>query len=259
MPLTGPEVLLYRKEGPIAYITLNRPERLNALSPELEDRLAETWVDFREDPNLRVAIVNGAGDRAFCSGVDLRIMAETKGASRARGVPYLPGEGGVEVWKPIIAAIHGICYAGGWMLVQHCDIRIASDDAQFGIMEAKRNLGASWSAELTKMIPLGAVLELLLTAQPISAQRAYDIGFVNRIVPRDQLLPAARQLAEAICENAPMAVRFMKEYVYRGLDLTRDQAKLLGRYITAPLPKSEDAEEGRRAFVEKRKPAWKGR
>lgn len=252
-------VLLYEKKGHIAYLTLNRPEVLNALNVELHEALAKAWADFNDDDELWVAVLTGAGDRAFCAGLDLKERArlESQGAAPRRQLPTL-GEG-LECWKPTIAAINGYCIAGGWMLAQRCDLRIACEDAQVGITEVKWGRSPWWVVDLPRIIGLGNALEVCLLGERMGAQRAYEMGFINKVVPRQELMTTATQWAEILCENAPLSVRGLKEVLYRGLTLTHDEGLALARHILAPVSLSEDAREGPRAFAEKRKPAWKAR
>ena len=254
------DVVLYERQGHIATVTLNRPERMNALSPEVFARLPEVWDQFAADGEARVAILTGAGDRAFCAGADLVVMNESGGPSgfgRGRGGM---GRGlGPTGWKPVIAAINGYAIAGGWWLAQLCDIRIASDRAQLGISEVKWNLPAGWVTDLTRIIGMGHALEIVLTGERISAERAYEIGFVNKVVPHEGLMDAARGIAEVIAENGPMSVRAHKEILYRGYLLSREEGNAVANHILSRLMTSEDAKEGPRSFVEKRKPVWKNR
>jgi enoyl-CoA hydratase/carnithine racemase len=164
-----------------------------------------------------------------------------------------------QTWKPLIAAINGYALAGGWSIAQMCDLRIAAADAQLGITETKWSLLPPFGTVLPKMIPLAAVLELVMTAQPITAQRAYDIGFVNKVVPGDQLMSAAMTMAEQIVENAPLAVQYFKELAYRGLNMSTQDISSLTYHMYDQLLTTEDSREGPRAFTEKRKPNWQGR
>jgi enoyl-CoA hydratase/carnithine racemase len=256
------ETVLYEKRENIAIITLNRPDALNAINRQLRRELAEAITRFDGDKEAVVAIVTGAG-RAFCAGRDLKERATDNAAgiqaraadSMAPDRPYM----WPQTWKPLIAAINGYALAGGWSIAQMCDLRLAAEDAQLGISETRWSLLPPFGTILPKMIPLAAALELVFTAQPITAQRAYEIGFVNKVVPRDRLMPEAIALAQQIAENAPLAVQYFKELAYRGLNLTTEATSALTYQMYDQLLRTEDSKEGPRAFAEKRKPRWQGR
>lgn len=252
------DVVLYEiRDERIALITLNRPERRNAISLDLRERLRESLVRFESDPALRVAILTGAGDQAFCAGMDLKEAAERK----LQVTPPLPIIGdNLRVTKPVIAAVNGHTYAAGWLLAQMCDLCVASDNAKFGITEAKVGRGFPWAVPLLDMIPQRVALELLMTGRTIGAQRAYEIGFVNAVVPQAELLPAALALAAEIIANAPLTVAAAKEMVAMQREMGRSAALRWARQMFEDkVYRSEDAVEGPRAFKEKRKPQWKGR
>jgi enoyl-CoA hydratase len=256
------ETVLYDKQGNVVTITLNRQEALNSINRQLRQELAEAITEFDGDADAFVAIITGAG-RAFCSGRDLKERA----ADNAEGIqarayhsmsperPYM----WPQTWKPLIAAVNGFALAGGWSIAQMCDLRIAAEDAKLGITETKWSLMPPFGTILPKMLPLSAVLELVFTAQPVTAQRAYDMGFLNKVVPADQLMPEALALANQIAENAPLAVQYFKELAYRGLNMSTQDISSLTYHMYDQLLTTEDSKEGPRAFAEKRKPRWQGK
>lgn len=250
-------LLVETVDAAIVIITLNRPERRNAISLELREQLRAAFLDFERDPGLRVAILTGAGDQAFCAGMDLKEAAERS----LQVTPPLPILGdNLRVTKPVIAAVNGHTYAGGWLLAQMCDLCIAADTAKFGITEAKVGRGFPWAVPLLDMIPQRVALELLMTGRTIDAHRAREIGFVNEVVPLAQLRDAALRMAREIIANAPLTVAAAKEMVAMHADLGRSAAlRWARRHFDEHVYNSEDAIEGPRAFKEKRKPVWKGR
>jgi crotonobetainyl-CoA hydratase len=253
--------LLYEKrDDHIAVFTLNRPEVLNALSPEMTSLRREAEEDFRNDPNMWVGIITGAG-RAFCVGRDLKRTA----AESAAGEPVRAAGGGGRIaqagenFKPMIAAINGYALGGGFGLMLSCDIRIMSETAQVGVPESRWNLLAPFAPSLLGELPKTLVSEMLFTAKPIGAQRAYEAGLVNRVVPPDELMPAAFEMARSICENSPLAVRAAKEVVARSIGQPPDQMAPLVRHIYERLVLAEDSKEGPRSFAERRPAQWQGR
>ena len=254
--------LLYEKKERIAYITLNRPEALNALNPDVIQELSQALTDFRDDSQLLVAIITGAGERAFCAGADI-----------ATTIPMLKGMRGewwrlpatifrgLDVWKPIIAAINGHALGGGLELALSCDIRIAAEKATFGVPEVTLGLipGFGGTQRLPRVIPTAIAAEMLLTGRSINAQEAYRIGLVNKVVPLPELMPAAEEMANRLCQLPPLAVRAAKEAMLRGLDLTLEEGLRLETKIEDFVMSTEDADEGPKAFLEKRKPVFKGR
>ena len=267
--------IIYEKKGHIAVVTINRPEARNSLDFETMGQLANAWLDFRDDPNLRVAILTGAGDRDFCVGADLKkfIPAVTERIGELAsleksllGDEYPPNaplvavlrEG--DIWKPIIGAVNGICSSGGLEMLQGTDIRIAAEHATFSIAEPKRGLfpGGGSTVRLPRQIPFVRAMEILLTCEFINAQQAYEIGLINQVVSKEELMPAAMKIAEKICENAPLAIQAIKRSVRQGMNLSMDEALNLELKIAAEVFMTEDAKEGPRAFAEKRKPVWKG-
>jgi enoyl-CoA hydratase len=250
--------ILYENRGQVAVITINRPEARNAINTGVREGLVAAWARFEQDRDARVAILTGAGDQAFCAGADLKEMAQRKLGSLPRS--FLPTLNvNTPMTKPVIAAVNGVAYAGGWALVQMCDIVVASEAARFAITEAKVGRGMPWAVPLTHMIPQKVLLEILLTGNPISAQRAYEIGFVNHVVPAGQVMAKALEIADTIAENAPLTVAAAKEMVYLATEMGRLAGLEAARHLFDHVYRSEDAQEGPRAFVEKRRPRWQGR
>jgi enoyl-CoA hydratase len=254
--------VLYERQDHIVTITLNRPEALNAINRQLRRELTEAIARYDQDETARVAIITGSG-RAFCAGRDLKERAEDNAAGiQARASDSLGSDSlGLfpRTWKPLIAAINGYAMAGGWAIAQMCDLRLAAEDAKLGITEARWSLLPPFATMLAKLIPMAHVLELVFTAEPITAQRAYEIGFVNRVVPQARLMDEATALARRMVANAPLSLRNFKEMAYRGLDMSEPAIAALTTRIYDQLLQSEDAKEGPRAFAEKRQPEWKGR
>jgi len=243
---------LYEKKGKIAYVTLNRPEKMNALNTELLYELSETWVDFRDDDNLWVAILTGAG-KAFCVGADYQSMNDPGFTTTAIENPAHH-----QIWKPIICAINGHALGRGMGLALGCDIRIAAEAAEFGCPEPR--FGTVTRVDIFEpYLPRGIAGELLLIGESIHAQRAYELNLVNKVVPQEELLSKAAAIAERLCENAPLAVRGIKEMLTKNQDLSRSAVDELFEIIKARIRKSEDREEGMNAFKEKRKPRWQAR
>ncbi|MBI2060755.1 MAG: enoyl-CoA hydratase/isomerase family protein [Nitrospirae bacterium] len=261
--------VLFERRDHAAVLTLNRPEAMNAMNVEMRVELNRRWAEFRDDPELWVAVVTGAGEKAFCAGADLKELGgfykSTTPAERRARWEVEPGIGGIthnlDIWKPIIAAVNGHCLAGGIELALACDIRIASENATFGLTEVQWGIipGAGGTQRLPRLIPFGRALEMLITAEKIDAAEAGRIGLVNRIVPQDELMPTALAMAERICRNGPLAVRLVKEAACRGMDRPLAEGLRLEQLLAEYARQSEDAQEGPKAFAEKRQPAFKGR
>ena len=260
------EPILYEKKKKIAHITINRPEVLNALNMEARRGLAKAWADVRDDPEVWVAIVTGAGEKAFCAGQDLKEVGQLLaggGALTESAQPPLPEVDPLlylEVWKPFIVAINGIATGAGLELALACDLRIVAENARLGLAETKRGLipGGGGTQRLPRSIPLCKALEILMTGDFIDAQEAYQMGLVNKVVPMDELLPTAEELANRICENGPLAVRAVKELAYRGLKMPLVEGLRLESTIIQQIFKTEDVKEGLISFIEKRKPVYTG-
>jgi len=250
--------VLFEKRGPVAYITINRPERLNACDEETYNTLAALWRQVCADAELRVGILSGAGERAFCAGSDIR--AESFGKpGRIPGGELFPAM--LAMTKPIIAAIHGHCNGGGLEQALACDIRVASDDAQFGLGEVLLGLlpGGGGTQRLPRLIPLGRALEMLYTGARIDAPEALRLGLVDHVVPRAALMAKCESIAHAICRGAPLAVEKIRETALRGLDMPLAEGLALERANMVFLRTTEDATDGAAAFAEKRPPNWRGR
>jgi len=251
-------VLFDARDDGIAIITLNRPETRNALSKEIRAGLFEAWERFECDPALRIAILTGAGDKAFCAGGDLKEMVATGMQVPPRDMFPVPYDT-VELSKPTIAAVNGVAFAGGWMIAQACDLCVASRSAKFAVTEVKVGRSSPWASPLIHMIPQRIMMEILLTGKPITAQRAYEIGLVNRLAEPDGLMKAALELAGEILDGAPLSVRAARETVMLSTEMGRSAALQAARHASELCYHSEDAQEGPRAFAQKRRPNWQGR
>ncbi|RJP18594.1 MAG: crotonase/enoyl-CoA hydratase family protein [Candidatus Abyssobacteria bacterium SURF_5] len=260
----------YVKKGNIAYITLNRPEARNALDPETLEKLGQTWIDFRDDPSLLVAIVTGVGN-SFCAGADLATLIPRITASPEGIEGLLTGEVAkifqsamlrdFDLWKPIVAAVNGYCIAGGLEMLLGMDIRIASEKAFFALQEVRWGLfpaGGS-TVRLPRQIPFCKAMEILLTGEKIDAREAHRIGLVNYVVSPEELMPTAERIAQRISENGPLAVKAIKQSAVECLSLPLEDAFRRETRLATPVYKSEDAVEGPMAFMQKRKPEFKGK
>lgn len=247
----------------VAYLTLNRPEAMNAMDPELYKALSDAWIEVRDNPEIWCAVITGAGDRAFTAGADLK-----------KTIPRQPEmwefwqtqadqilNRGLEVWKPVIAAVNGYCLAGGMTLLFATDIRIAVEHATFGISEVKRGIlpGNGGTQRALRQLPYPIAMELLLIGDQLTAQQALQYGLVNRVVPKEELMPTAEAYARKIVANAPLAVRAIKELAVRSQYMHLADGLRLEAAIQQVLRQSEDAKEGPRAFAEKRPARWTGR
>ena len=254
----GDAVLFDARDDGIAVITLNRPETRNCLARDVREGLYAAWDRFERDGRLRVAVLTGAGEKAFCAGGDLKEMVETGMGVPPRAMFPLPYDT-VELSKPTIAAVNGAAFAGGWMLAQACDLCVASTGATFAISEVKVGRSSPWAAPLIHMIPQRIMMELLLTGEPITARRAYEIGLVNRVSDPETLMGTALDLAREILAGAPLSVQAARETVMLSTEMGRAAALKAARHASELCYNSEDAQEGPRAFAEKRRPQWQGR
>jgi E-phenylitaconyl-CoA hydratase len=258
--------VLYAQTDRIVTITINRPDAMNAIDPETDQALIEAWTRFRDDDSAWVAILTGAGEKAFSAGADLKKMIPAAfGKSGGRGGHDEHGLGGItrglEIWKPMIAAINGFCLAGGLEQALACDLRIAAPHASFGLTEVRWAIipGAGGTQRLPRAVPLAKAMEMILMAKMLTAEEALRYGLVNAVVPLPELIPTARRWAEAICELGPLAVRAAKESILRGLTMPLADGLRLEAFLSGSLRGTEDAAEGPKAFAEKRKPQFKNR
>lgn len=250
--------VLFEKNGPIARVTINRPERLNACDHETYTRLAEIWCEFRDDPSLLVAILTGTGERAFCAGSDVK---SNYVEGRGNPVGKSPFPIMFELPKPIIAAINGHANGGGLEQALACDIRVAAEHAEFGLGEVRLGWlpGGGGTQRLPRLIPLGRALQMLYTGNRIGAAEALRLGLVDHVVPMNQLLSKCEEIASEICKSAPLAVQQIKKVALEGLDLSLTDGLRLEHQKYEWLLGTQDAREGAQAFADKRPPQWKGK
>jgi enoyl-CoA hydratase len=254
---SSPAVLFEVHDDAIAVITINRPDQRNVLGKAVREGLFAAWARFEADPLLRVAILTGAGDAAFCAGGDLKEMVETGLRTPPRDMFPVPHEN-IRITKPTIAAVNGVAFAGGWMIAQACDLCVASTSAKFAITEVRVGRGSPWAAPLIHMIPQRIMMEIILTGKPISAERAYQIGLVNRLAEPADLIRTALDLAHEILESAPLSIEAGRATVMLATEMGRADALDAAWAAHERAYNSADAQEGPRAFAEKRKPRWVG-
>jgi enoyl-CoA hydratase/carnithine racemase len=252
-----PDTLTAKVDGAVVILTLNRPEKRNALDRELRAALRRAFDAYDQREDLRCAVLTGAGT-AFCAGADLAEMSREAMAIPGAEMNLLLGSAGA-VSKPVIAAVNGFALAGGFRLALDCDIVLAASTAVFGVTEVRRGRGAPWSAPLKDMISSRLFMELLLTGEPIDAARAERIGLINRSVSPAALLPEAIGMARTIAENAPLSVAASKRLVKLCAEYGLSDALNGGEELFHDVYLSEDAQEGPLAFAEKRRPVWKNR
>jgi E-phenylitaconyl-CoA hydratase/naphthyl-2-hydroxymethylsuccinyl-CoA hydratase len=249
-------------ENHVALITLNRPEAMNSLDPECIDQLTDIWSEVRRNDDIRVAILTGAGEKAFCTGTDMKKAPPPTECMAAiwlrEGQPIIPH---MKTWKPIIAAINGFAVGGGLEMAMASDMRIASSTAKFGLTEVKvaSLAGLNGTQMLPRIIPKAVAMKMLLTGAMIDAQEALRIGLISDVVEPGELLGLAKQYGAMIAANAPLSVRAAKQAALMGLDMPLDHGIAFSHLLWGVLRDTEDRKEGFTAFAEKRSPQWKGR
>lgn len=255
----------YEKKGRIAYVTINRPEVMNALHADANRELSGIWTDFRDDPEVWIGILTGTGERAFSAGNDLKVTAAGGGSiSAGTAAPIVGGFGGLtnryDIFKPIIAAVNGFALGGGLEMALSCDIIVAAEHARLGLPEPKVGLmaGAGGVHRLPRHIPLKIAMGLMLTGRHITAQEGYRLGLVNEVVPQGETLAAAERWANEILQCAPWSVRASKESALQGLHLSVEDAMKERFPLMLRMRQSSDMTEGPVAFAQKRPPQWKG-
>jgi len=257
------KTLIYEKEDHIGVLTINRPEKLNALSNELIEELGRLLVEVENDENLRVLVVTGAGDKAFVAGADIQELVE-RDALKGRRVSQTRQRVFSRIENltvPVIAAVNGYALGGGLELALACSIRIASEQAQFGAPEVKLGIipGDGGTQRLPRLVGQGIAMEMILTGEFIDAQEAYRIGLVNKVVPPDELMEKTMELAKKIAKRPPLAVQYAKEAVNSSQEGGTFSGYALESYLHALTCTKEDKKEGVQAFLEKRKGSFKGR
>lgn len=250
--------------GKVLVVTMDRPEVHNAIDPEMNQELIAAWKRLKDDDALRVAVLTGAGEKAFCAGVDLKRMgdfyASVPADRRRLHWDHEPGIGGLtrnlDPGKPVLAAVNGICLGGGLELALACDVRIASENASFGLPEVKWAIipGQGGTQRLPRVVPQGLALEMILSTKPITAVRAREAGLVNSVHPLPRLLPETLSLAEGIAEMPVRAVRHAREAVRRGSEMSLEEGLRLEQLLADPLRDSEENRQARAAFAAKRAP-----
>jgi enoyl-CoA hydratase/carnithine racemase len=257
--------VLFERRGRVGYVTLNRPDAMNALDGSANDALVEVWKDTLADDEILVCIVTGAGDRAFCAGADLKSytpLLAAMGSWHARGLASRPGFGGITralpFWKPVIAAVNGYAIGGGLELALACDIRVAAENAQFASQEIKWGFHHcdGGTVRLPLIVGLGHALRMILTGDTIDADEAHRIGLVSEVVPAGEAVSAAERIAARIAANGPLGVRSAKEAVLGGIGLSLDEALRRESILFSTLVDTNDFREGPQAFKEKRAPRF---
>ncbi len=257
------ENLLIERDGAVAIVTFNRPRVLNALNAQTLTELSAVMAELKGDAGVRAVVLTGAGEKSFVAGADineLAVLSPVEGKEHARHGQQI-FDGIEHLGKPVIAAINGFALGGGCELAMACTIRIAADTARFGQPEINLGLipGYGGSQRLPRLVGKGVALEILLTGDMVSAQRAYEIGLVNRVVPAAELMVEAKKLAQSLASKAPIAVRYILDAVHQGMDAPFAVGELLETSLFGTIASSADMREGTRAFLEKRKAEWQGK
>lgn len=255
-------MIAYEKRGRIAIFTIDRPEVRNVMNAQGVQEFHDRMLEFDSDQDLWVGVVTGAGDKAFCAGADVKEMVSFQQVHPGQywERPDTPMRG-LEIWKPLIAAINGVALGGGLEIALACDIRIASENARFGAPEASLGLMPGWGGtqRLPRMIPWAKAAEILLGGKVIDAQEAYRIGLVNEVVPAPEVMPAVIKWAEAMCTLGPLALRAIKQAMVKGTSTSLAEGLKLEKELVKYLVSTDDFAEGIKAFVEKRRPDYRAR
>lgn len=269
------EKILYEVKDKVGWITLNRPESLNAVNRDMVKSIVEYCRQADEDPNVQVLIVKANGERAFSVGGDIKDRARNNAAEAAQpaesplvqrqakfsAIPGTPAPALAAMNKITIALLHGYTVGTGLLMAIACDIRIAAEGARLGVSEVRLGImaGSGGTQRLPRLIGIPKALEFCLSGELYDAAECYRIGLVNQIVPYDQLVPAGEKMAQSFLKGAPLALRYIKEAIYKGSEMTLEQGLRYESDLQSMILQTEDAKEGPRAFVEKRTPNWRGK
>ena len=261
------QTILFDARDQIGFVTFNRPEAMNAMNRQMTRDLVEVCRQIEENPEIRVAIFTGAGEKAFSAGMDLKERAETafspieRRNQKLTNRIFTQARAVAAITKPTIAAIRGYCVGGGLEFALACDLRIAAEDAKLGLTEVRRGIipGAGGTQRLTRAVGVTKAMEMCLTGDTVSGSEAKALGLVNDAVPSGEVLKAAESLAARILKGAPVSVAFIKEAIKKGVELPLEEGLRLEADLSALIGSTEDAKEGPRAFAEKRAPVWKGK
>jgi enoyl-CoA hydratase/carnithine racemase len=261
------QTIIYDVKDQIAFVTFNRPESMNAVNRQMARDLVDACQRIEEDNAVRIAIFTGAGEKAFSAGMDLKERSETafspieRRAQKLSATIHTQSRAVAAITKPTIAAIRGYCVGGGLEFALACDMRVAAEDAKLGLAEVKRGLipGAGGTQRLTRTVGVAKALEICLTGDNVSGSEALRLGLANIVVPPNDVMKTAEELANRILRGAPMSVLFIKEAIKKGIELSLDEGFRLESDLSALIGTTEDSKEGPRAFAEKRAPVWKGK